>query len=70
MRIPTNPIAETIDALLLENQSHGRQIEMLTMKIDQNNATISALEPLGEWQEIADETFDNSEIINSQIKEI
>lgn len=55
MRIPTNPIAETIQMLNEQNESHTLQIQALSSLLAKNNATITELTPLATWEDVPDE---------------
>lgn len=54
MFIPSNAIAETVAKLRLEVLGNERQIEELKSRKAATIATIAELEPLAEWQEVAD----------------
>lgn len=54
MRIPLNPIAETIQQLEEDNYRYNKSIVEFQENIAKNEATILQIESLAEWEEIVE----------------
>jgi sugar phosphate isomerase/epimerase len=60
MKKPTNAIAETVESFVIENENLQSSIDDLQKRIDKNNLSITALSPLGTWEDIVETSKDNS----------